>query len=168
MAIFVLALLVGVPIVEIALFIEVGGWIGVWPTILVVIATALAGTALLRAQGIATLARAQASLERNEAPVAEAFDGICLLLAGVLLLTPGFATDALGLLLFVPAVRRAIRAWLWKRLRESERFHIYAARSARAYPGETVIEGEYEEVSRDRGAGPAAPNPPRRIGEDRP
>ncbi|MBT5412959.1 MAG: FxsA family protein, partial [Rhodospirillaceae bacterium] len=112
------------------------------------------------------LARAQASLARNEAPVAEAFDGMCLLLAGVLLLTPGFATDTVGLLLFVPAIRHAIMAWLWKRLRESEKFHVYAARTTRGYTDESVIEGEFEEIRRKDGDGPPRPVHPHRIGGD--
>jgi UPF0716 protein FxsA len=166
MALILLILFIGVPILEIALFIEIGGWIGLWPTILIVIATAFAGTTLLRAQGLATLARAQESLARNEAPVVEAFDGMCLLLAGILLLTPGFATDTAGLLLFVPAVRHAIMGWLWKRLRASEGFHVYAARTTRSRAGDSVIEGEYEEVGRTPGTGPSKPVHPRRINGD--
>ncbi len=166
MALLLIVLFIGVPILEIALFIEVGDWIGLWPTILIVIATAFAGTTLLRAQGVATLARAQASLARNEAPVAEAFDGMCLLLAGILLLTPGFATDTLGLLLFIPALRHAIMGWFWKRLRASEKFHVYAARTTRGHADESVIEGEFEEVGRKPGDGPPKPIHPRRIDGD--
>ena len=91
-------LLLVVPIVEIALFIKVGGLIGVWPTIGIVIATALAGAALLRRQGLATLRSARASLADNRFPIDEVFDGLCLAVAGALLLTPGFFTDAVGLL----------------------------------------------------------------------
>ena len=89
-----------------------------------------------------------------------------LAVAGVLLLTPGFATDTVGLLLFVPAIRHAIMAWLWKRLRESEKFHVYAARTTRGYTDESVIEGEFEEIRRKDGDGPPRPVHPHRIGGD--
>lgn len=89
MAILLLAAFIAVPVIEIAAFIEVGGWIGLWPTIGIVIATAFAGTTLLRLQGLAVLRRFQESASRNELPVTEVFDGLCLLIAGALLLTPG-------------------------------------------------------------------------------
>ncbi len=97
--------LVITPLVEIAVFIEIGGFIGLWPTLAVVIATAVAGTWLLRSQGWGVMNRARATLAGGEFPAREVFDGACILVAGALLLTPGFVTDAAGLLLFVPAVR---------------------------------------------------------------
>lgn len=130
-------LFIVVPAVEIALFIEVGGWLGVWPTIVLTFATAAAGTVMLRVQGLSTLRRAEAQLARDEPPVAELIDGLCLLLAGLCLLIPGFATDAIGLLLFVPPLRHAIGRWLWGWLR---------ARRGRGDPRATVIDGDFEEV----------------------
>ena len=94
MALVLLAAFIAVPVIEIALFIEIGGWIGLWSTIGVVILTAFAGTTLLRLQGLTVLQRVQESAARNEIPVEEVFTGLCLLVAGVLLLTPGFFTDA--------------------------------------------------------------------------
>jgi UPF0716 protein FxsA len=114
---FLLVALIVVPLVEIALFIQVGGLIGLVPTLAVIVATALAGAALLRAQGLRTLHTAQRQLERAEMPVQSLFDGLCLFVAGLLLLTPGFLTDAVGFLLFVPAVRRALAVWTMARLR---------------------------------------------------
>ena len=76
MAIFLLAAFIAVPVIEIILFIEVGGWIGLWPTIAIVVGTAFAGTSLLRIQGLAVLQRAQESASRNELPVQEVFDGL--------------------------------------------------------------------------------------------
>ena len=114
MAILLLAIFIAVPVIEIALFIEIGGWIGLWPTIAIVIVTAFAGTTLLRLQGLAVLRRVQESAARNELPVQEVFDGLCLLVAGVMLLTPGFFTDALGFLLFVPVFRRFAGAAIWR------------------------------------------------------
>lgn len=151
MGLIILALFIGVPIVEIAVFIEVGGWIGLWPTVGVIVATAMAGTAMLRHQGLSVLARAQRSLERRELPVAEIVDGICLLLAGALLLTPGFVTDALGFVLMVPGLRQALVAPILRRLaaRGGMRGGFYA--QGRSGPGGGdggggVIDGEYEEV----------------------
>lgn len=108
MGLIILALFIGVPIVEIAVFIEIGGWIGLWPTIAVVVGTAVAGTTMLRHQGLSVLARAQSALARQELPVAEIVDGVCLLLAGAFLLTPGFVTDAFGFVLMVPVLRQAL------------------------------------------------------------
>lgn len=107
MALIILILFITVPIIEIGLFVQVGGAIGLWPTLAVVILTAVLGTALLRHQGLDTLRRVQESLAQDRLPVAEMFDGLCLLMAGALLLTPGFMTDAFGFLLFVPPFRAA-------------------------------------------------------------
>ena len=116
MAFFLLLALLLMPIAEIGVFIEVGGTLGLWPTLLIIAATAVAGSALLRIQGVAAWQRARQSLERNELPLKEVFDGFCLLLAGALLLTPGFITDALGGLLFLPPVRAGLRAVLARRI----------------------------------------------------
>ncbi|MBV1886327.1 MAG: FxsA family protein [Parvibaculaceae bacterium] len=106
-----------VPLGEIVVFIEVGEWIGVWPTIATVILTALIGTALIRQQGIATLMEAQRKMARNEVPVAEMLHGFFLVIGGILLLIPGFITDAMGFLLLVPAVRHYLAARAVQRMR---------------------------------------------------
>jgi len=90
------ALFVGVPILEIALFIQVGGWLGLWPTLGIVILTALAGTLLLRTQGIQTLGRLQSSVSEGKNPMDPIAHGAMILIAAVLLLTPGFFTDITG------------------------------------------------------------------------
>ena len=105
---WIILALVVVPIVEIALFIRVGGWLGVWPTIAIVIATAVAGGMLLRQQGLRTIAALQQQLARGADPSPLLLEGAMLLVGGVLLLTPGFFTDAVGLALLVPQ----IRAWM--------------------------------------------------------
>lgn len=103
---------VATPILEIVLFIEIGGLIGVAPTILIVILTAIVGSILLRLQGGAIIQRTQQALRAGELPVDPVIDGISLMMAGALLLTPGFFTDAVGFLLFVPPFRR----WLARRI----------------------------------------------------
>lgn len=135
-ALILLLLFIGVPMVEIAVFIQVGGMIGLWPTLAIVVLTAVAGSYLLRLQGTATLVRAQQAMARGEMPLAEVFDGACLLVAGVLLLTPGFVTDTLGALLFIPPVRVALRRFFGRFFR--------AAAVYRRPDGS--IEGEYTVV----------------------
>lgn len=141
MAVLILLALILVPVAEIAVFVEVGGRIGVWPTVGTIILTALVGTALLRQQGLSTLLKVQESLEQNRFPVAELFDGLCLLVAGALLLTPGFVTDAVGLLLFVPVFRSILSGLLWRRLVASGHIKSHSGEN-----GATVIEGEFHEV----------------------
>ena len=157
MALLVLALLIGVPLIEIALFIEVGGLIGLWPTIATVILTALIGTALLRRQGMATLQRAQAEMAAQRMPMREVFDGACLLVAGVLLLTPGFLTDAAGFVLLIPPLRAVLGAWAMHALMKRGAVHVHTAGFARPEPGTAprdrggpVIDGEYEDLSEHR------------------
>jgi UPF0716 protein FxsA len=116
MGFYVLALFVAMPIIEIAVFIQAGELIGLWPTIGVVILTAILGTSLMRAQGLQTLARAQSQMDHGEMPIGAMFDGICILVAGVLLLTPGFVTDSLGFLMLVPPLRQLVGAKLIMKL----------------------------------------------------
>ncbi|HEC14847.1 MAG TPA: FxsA family protein [Rhodospirillales bacterium] len=150
MAVYLLLAMIFVPIVEIALFIKVGGYVGLWPTIGIVILTAMAGTTLLRHQGLATLGRVRESLERGLLPVTELFDGLCLLLAGAFLLTPGFFTDALGLLLFVPAVRAVLAHLLKNRLDVSGPGGPMGGAGNSEKEGGTVIEGEFKDITPDK------------------
>ena len=103
-----LALFVSVPLVEIYFLIKVGSFIGATSTILLVLLTAMLGAFLVRVQGLSTLAKVQTSLSRGEIPATELIEGLILLLTGVLLLTPGFFTDALGFLCLVPRIRHRI------------------------------------------------------------
>ena len=101
-----------VPAIEIALFIQIGGVIGVFSTLLLILVTAILGVVLLRMQGLITLVRVQESLDRGEIPAIEMIEGILLLLCGAFLLTPGFFTDTIGFAVLVPAVRRSLALWL--------------------------------------------------------
>lgn len=143
-----LLFLIGVPIIEIALFIEIGGYIGLWPTLITIFVTALIGAALVRAQGLATLAKAQREVDAGRPPVRELFDGVCILIAGALLLTPGFLTDALGLGLLVPAFRAVLGRWLVNLIRTRGAYNVrfHSERTGRA-SDETVVEGEFEDVT---------------------
>ncbi|MCB1747334.1 MAG: FxsA family protein [Gammaproteobacteria bacterium] len=111
-----LVLLISVPLVELYVLIAVGRSIGAGTTIGLVILTAVLGAWLLRAQGLATLARARATMEAGELPALEMLEGLILLLTGVLLLTPGFITDTLGFIVLLPPVRRALARGLAGRM----------------------------------------------------
>lgn len=133
MPFLILIAFIAVPLIEIGLFIEVGGAIGLWPTIAVVILTAAAGTALLRHQGLSALARLQDSMEHGEVPLEPVFDGFCLLAAGALLLTPGFFTDAVGFALFVPPVRHGLRGFFAKRVAMQAHVHTHTHGHGQTY-----------------------------------
>ncbi|WP_394127461.1 FxsA family protein [Vibrio hepatarius] len=107
-----LLLFIFVPIIEIGLFIQVGGFLGLWPTIALVLITAFVGASLVRSQGLQTLMSVQNRLQQGELPAQQIFEGVMLAVAGVLLLTPGFMTDALGMLVLLPAPRAMIAKYL--------------------------------------------------------
>lgn len=104
-----------IPVVELALFIKIGGFIGIANTIAIVLFTAIAGAALTRRQGLETMRRVQARLNQGEMPAEELIDALLIFVAGVLLLTPGFLTDLMGLLLLVPFARLHFKRWLRRR-----------------------------------------------------
>lgn len=110
-----LTLFLIVPLVEIWLLITVGSAIGAGWTVFLVVLTAVIGAFLVRAQGLSTLARSQAVLRRGELPAIELLEGAALLVAGALLLTPGFFTDAVGFALLVPPLRRQMIATILRR-----------------------------------------------------
>lgn len=101
-------LFLAMPIVEMYLLIQVGGWIGALPTIGLVALTAMVGMALLRQQGFATLLRGQQRMAEGQLPAQELMEGFALAVGGALLLTPGFVTDAVGFSLLLPPTRRLL------------------------------------------------------------
>jgi UPF0716 protein FxsA len=150
MALILFLLFLLTPLVEIAVFIKVGGLIGLWPTLGVVIFTAVLGAALWRAQGLSTWAKARASLDRGELPVREVTDGAFLLVAGALLLTPGLVTDSIGFLLLVPPIRRWLAKIILRYLRDHAEVHVVNGggrpRGPRGGPyGGPTIDGEAHE-----------------------
>ena len=101
-------LFVIIPVIEIAVLMHVGAWIGAWPTIGIVIFTAWLGAKNVRQQGIATLNSVQTKMAQGQMPSEEIVTGLLLLVAGVLLVTPGFVTDIFGLSLLIPQVRQSL------------------------------------------------------------
>lgn len=140
------------PIVELALLIKVGSTIGVLPTLLLVIGTAVLGGVLLRVAGVATAWRAREKLARGEQPEQELLEGLLIAVGGGLLLLPGFISDVFGLLCLIPFTRRLLVGRIRRRaeeqaLRQRAFFDEATARAGRTQPGAAqpnVLEGEYE------------------------
>ncbi|CUH79664.1 FxsA family protein [Tropicibacter naphthalenivorans] len=139
-----------VPLIEIALFIQVGGLIGLWPTLLIVILTAVLGTYLVKAQGRLAMNDLRRSFSELDDPSEPLANGAMILISGALLLTPGFFTDAVGFALLAPPVRRAVYNYVRQRVTVSS-FQMGpdpyrdAPRDPRRGPDD-VIEGEFTEV----------------------
>ena len=153
MVLFFLLVFIAIPLIEIAVFLHIGDLIGFWWTLAVVVATALGGTAMLRNQGIAVLYRAKAHLEKGKMPLREVFDGLCLLIAGTLLLTPGFVTDIAGCLLFLPTIRNLLKLMITRHIVTSGNFQGQAFAPPRSYQNnqepkfEKIIDGDFKEVA---------------------
>lgn len=135
-----------VPMIEIALFIQIGGLIGVWWTLLIVLATAIAGSYLVRTQGLRELNNLQRSFSEMEDPTEPLANGAMILFAGALLLTPGFFTDVVGLSLLIPGVRRSAYLWIRSRIKiQTASTHQHPRQ-----PRDRVIDGEFEDVTPDK------------------
>ncbi|MGB1034041.1 MAG: FxsA family protein [Primorskyibacter sp.] len=136
-----------VPLIEIALFIQIGGLIGLFATLGIVVATAVVGTYLVRSQGAAAIANLRGSFQNLSDPTHALAHGAMILIAGALLLTPGFFTDAVGFALLMPPVRVALIAYLAKRV-QVQRFEMGGQMPPRpAHPArEDIVEGDYSEV----------------------
>ena len=119
MPLLILLLFIGLPIAEIAVLIKVADVINLWPTIALIILTAVIGVSLLRMQGLSALSRAQTSLNEGRLPVDSITDAVALMLAGAFLLTPGLITDTLGFALLIPAVRHGLARHLFNKARNS-------------------------------------------------
>ena len=145
---------IAVPLIEIALFIQVGGAIGLGWTLAIVVLTALIGTSLMRAQGAVAMSQIKSSLSEVRDPTEPLVNGAMILFAGALLLTPGFFTDAVGFALLVPGIRRAAFQAIRSRVNVSGsmsfdgEFTNTNKEPHRPMQGD-VIDGEYHELSED-------------------
>ena len=110
-----LAAFIIVPILELAVIIQVGSSVGVLPTLGLLIAVSIVGAWLVKFQGMGVLMRMRQQLAQGKMPTDELLNGVLILVAGALMLTPGFLTDALGLSLLIPPIRAAIRQMLARR-----------------------------------------------------
>jgi UPF0716 protein FxsA len=136
-------LFVTVPLAELALLVWVGRRVGLVPTVALVVVTGIAGAALARWQGLATLDRFRAALDAGRLPHRELVDGVLILVAGAVLLTPGLLTDLAGFLLLVPPVRRLVRDRAMAAI--GRRWTL----PVRWSPQEGAVEAEYRVVEDD-------------------
>lgn len=128
-------LLLGIPIAEIAVFILVGDQIGLFPTLAMIFVTAVIGTGLLRYQGFSTLSRIRKATHQGQLPGRDMVHGVMIMAAGLLLLTPGFVTDTIGFLLFVPPIRDGIWAFLKTRIQVSTLGGAHAFHEGQGFSG---------------------------------
>lgn len=160
---WLLWLIVALPIIEIALFIQVGGLIGVWAVLGLVILSAVLGMAVIRSQGAHAWAEAQRSLAQLRDPSRPLAHGMMLMIAGLLLVVPGFFTDAVALLLLIPPVRDLIVRRAGRRMRLRT---VHMARESHRPPyADGVIDADYV-VEDDAPA--RNPRPPLDLPEDLP
>ncbi|CUH66306.1 Suppressor of F exclusion of phage T7 [Thalassovita autumnalis] len=151
---------IGVPIIEIALFIQVGGAIGTPLTLLIVVLTAILGTYMVRQQGRLAIGNLQRSFSELNDPTEPLAHGAMVLISGVLLLTPGFFTDALGFALLVPAIRSAVFRYAKSRVKvqtfsmggSSQGMGHAAPHHDASSAAEDVIDGEFTEVDPNKRA----------------
>jgi UPF0716 protein FxsA len=133
--------LLSIPFIEIYLLLEVGSVLGVFPTLLVIVFTAVLGTHLFRQQGFITWKRVQESFAKGEIPAYEMIEGPILLIGGLFLITPGFFSDLLGLACLIPSVRRAIAKYVienyWAKNQPGQTFY-------QAPKQQAAIEGEFK------------------------
>ena len=134
----IIAIFVLIPIIEISLFIEIGSIIGSFYTIMLIFLTAIVGVFFVRQQGISTFQKLATQLRNLEAPVQTMFEGLVILIAGILLITPGFFTDALGFLGLIPVSRiifiKLVASYMLSRYGNQNNQH------------DSTIEGDYIEI----------------------
>ena len=132
-----LILIIGIPLIEIYLFIKIGSQIGAFNTVLLILTTAVIGVAYARYEGFNTLKSGIGQLVKNEMPVYEIVSGATLAFAAFLLILPGFATDLVGILLVIPFTRRILLSRFVKtNINKNKKKNNY-------------IEGDYEDISED-------------------
>ena len=127
-----LLIILFVPLIEIYLFIQIGGQIGAFYTILIILLTAVLGIFFARLQGISTLKSGVTQLYQNQIPIYEMMSGAALAFAALLLIIPGFATDLIGFLLIIPITRKII-------------FKFFSKKYTKQKVKDDLIEGEYED-----------------------
>ena len=145
MAAKLLLIFIALPILELYLLIKIGGVIGILPTIALVILTAVIGSQLVRRQGLTALQRIRDTQARGETPALPMLDGAALVLAGFMLLTPGFVSDAFGFVLLIPGLRERIARRLLARVTivQPGADPRYAGRGEAQGRDSSVIEGNY-------------------------
>ena len=142
--------LIALPLLELALLIKTGQLLGFWPTFAMVVGAGLLGALILSRQGWSVVRRTRAALAHGRPPVMPVVDGMFLVLAGALLITPGFLTDVVALLLLIPPVRHGLARWGVRRVVRQAQLagvNVFGAR----------IGGEAKPAEPEKGSGPAGP-----------
>lgn len=142
-------LFIAVPLIEIALFIQLGGLIGLWPTLLIVVLTAILGTWLVRTQGLMAMGNLRRSFSELRDPTEPLAHGAMILFAGALLLTPGFFTDAIGFSLLIPPVRSAVYNRVRSRVNVAS-FSMGPDQSNNPTAESDVIDGDFEDITHEK------------------
>ena len=143
-----------IPIIEIYALLKVGDIIGAFPTIILVVLTAVIGAGLLRQQGLSTLARLQQNMGQGKLPAQEMIEGVLLAVGGALLMTPGFVTDTMGFLCLLPFSRKFIAQNIMKRSADKLKVGVsaqmggftYQSANDKAPHDANIVEGEFTEV----------------------
>jgi UPF0716 protein FxsA len=143
-----LALFILIPLIEIFLFIKVGASIGAFNTILLILATAVIGVALLRRQGMSTFQKVQSQMQQGELPALGMIEAVMLFFAGALLLTPGFFTDTIGFILLIPPLRKVLALWLLERSGMIVQIRTQQSHTRASRP-QDFIEGDYQRRNDD-------------------
>ena len=145
-----IVLFLALPLIEIALFVTVGGWLTLWPTLAIVLGTGVLGVLVMRGQGLRVMRDLQSAQAAMRNPLSPMAHSALIMLAGVFLLLPGFFTDTLGLLLLLPPVRHLIIHLLSQRIRT----HVVEtgfppAHQRRPAPGDDWVDAEFVEIPAD-------------------
>ncbi len=112
MFIRLLAVFIVIPLIELIILVKVGSYIGLWPTILIVVLTGIVGAALARYQGFIIINKIRSDVSSGRVPARELIDGLLVLIGGIVLLTPGFITDICGFFLLIPFTRNLIKGFV--------------------------------------------------------
>ena len=142
MFLLLLIIFIVIPVIEISLFIEIGSFIGSFNTILLIFTTALIGVYFVRQQGISTYSKLYNQLQNQEAPIQTMFEGLVILISGILLITPGFFTDALGFLGLIPLTRV-----IFIKIVANSVLSRYGMKNQSS--DDESIEGDFEEINDD-------------------
>ncbi|GAA3931480.1 FxsA family protein [Litoribacillus peritrichatus] len=118
------------PVIELVILLKLGSWLGIWPTVALILGTAFIGVNLLRQQGLKTLSRANLKLSSGQMPAKEMVEGIVLAVGGALLLTPGLVTDVIGFSCLLPGTRHMYIAFAMKRMQFVATQSIYTQTSS--------------------------------------
>ena len=154
MRLLMLLLFIGVPIIELALLIELGRNIGFWWTITIVILTAIIGTAELQRQCLQSFARIYLELISGKPPIMPGVEGMFLLVAGTFLLTPGILTDSFGFLLLFPPLRHVIAKWCLRQFVSSASVHVHMSGMGAGDHDQTQASKEPRRPPPGSGSGP--------------